>query len=773
MDNNNKHTITLGESKKKNRFNSGQETLIYSSDSQPINSIESHKDNGSSTIDLGDLWRIIKKRMLMIFTISTLIFIVSIIITASIEPIYKANATIQINPEDSKKVVDYDVNSPRKFRRDNKDFYQTQYELLKSQALARKVIDKLYLDKEGDKGNINKPIIYKIFEEIRRNMGLSVAKGKLGKKPIELSFLENLTIKPLNNSRIFSIEYKANDPEVAAKIINTLMDEFIKINLNRKIESASYAENILKNQLNKAKSRLQYSESKLIKYAKKKGMVTFDGNDSDKKTLSSESLREINRGLAVAEKERIETESKYKQTTLANEATSVQSNTLIQNLKETKARVQVDYQEKLNIYKPAYPLMLQLNKRIKELDVEIAKEIKLAKETVRNTLKSNFLAAKQKEDEMRKQLASQKRKHMSFKDNSVKYNTLNREVEINQQLYQELLQRMKEVSIASSISTNTKNISIIDAATTPYAKQTPDVKMNLLIGLILGLGLGIGLAFLLDFLNDKIKSIKEVEQLKYLPILGKIPFIKNKKISGSRLDNDFLTFNDSQPSMAESIRSLRTNLLLSSGDGIPNILQITSSIPSEGKTNIIINLAIALCKINKTVLIIDCDIRKPSIHKRLGISNNKGLSDYLNNHIDIKAATLSTTTKGLFIITAGRSSANPTELLSDKKMLDLLKLARTKFDTVLIDSPPVMDFSDALILSNYSDATLFLIAQQKAKKKVIIDAYEHLKQAKANILGTIYISDDDNYDKLSLEYKSHKKCSVFHRLMMKIRNKPM
>ena len=717
--------------------------LSYANNNMQAMYTDTHNQLDDDEIDLRELWNVIRRRKTTIITTALFIFIATLIVTLLMTPIYRASTTIQINPEDSAKVLSYDVGT-QESRSNDKDFYQTQYELLKSQALAKHVIDTLNLDRKLEEDKLAKPFFAETIETatkwvqeiLQKNSSDNSIqpKKKLGERPIELSFLDNLTISPVKKSRIVKLHYDSEDPELAADITNTLAEEFINMNLNRRVDAASYAENFLKEQLVQVKSRLQESEAELVQYAKKRKIITLSDENNNGQSLTSQTLSALNSALADAEKERINAESKYNQTKNSNETISIQDNPVIQTLKESKVKIQAEYQEKLGVYKPAYPLMIQLKGRIKELDNEINQEAKRSKQAASGILKGDYLAAKQKEDALRKKLTLQKVAYMDFKDNSIQYNTLNREVETNRQLYNDLLQRMKEVGVAGSVGTN--NISIVDPATIPYMKHKPNVKLNLALGLIFGLFSGIGLAFLIEFIDDTVKSPEEIERLVHSTILGQIPAIKDNKDAEKQIA--FLTANDPNSSMAEAIRSLRTNLLFSTQDGIPKSLHITSATPSEGKSSIIINLATTLCQAGKTVLLIDCDIRKPSVHKRLNIDNNEGLTSYLTSQIDAEAATSPTDIEGLFVISAGPSAPNPAELLSNNKMEELLNLAYEKFDTILLDSPPVMGLADSLILSNIASATIFVVAYGQAKKKSIQDAFSRLKQAQAHIIGTVF-----------------------------------
>lgn len=692
-----------------------------------------HQDNDDE-IDLRELWLIIKRRKGTVLSLALLVFSMVALITFLSTPIYRSSVTIQINPEDSGQVLQYDVaaqSSSNPYT--TKDFYQTQYELLKSKALARDVIDELNLEKTLRGDELVKPFWQEELDTSKSWFKSLLNSDKseraeetqliiLGEEPVETLFQKNLTVQPVKNSRIVTVHYDSEDPQQATLVANTLGEKFIGMNLDRRVEAATYAEEFLNEQLIQAKSKLQESEAKLVKYAKQKDIINTD----DKQSLDSQKIIALNKELTEAEKLRIEVEAKYNQIKNARSITRIQDNVVIQTLKETKAKLQGEYQEKLGIYKPAFPSMVQLKQRITEIDTQIKQEIN----SEVDALKADYLAAKQKEDEIRNKLSEQKEVFLSLKDSSIQYNTLSREVETNRELYEGLLQRLKEVGVAGSVGAN--NITIVDRATVPFAKHKPNTKLNLALGGVLGLFLGTVVAFLLEFFKNTIKTSSEIESLLKVSILGMVPAErKAKKIP-------LLTATEPQSAIAEAFRSLRTNLQFSTSHGLPQSLLITSAMPSEGKSSVVSNLGITLAQSGKLVLIIDCDLRKPVQHKHFELDNSAGLSSYLTGQKTEEAITSPTMVDNLFVIPSGPIPPTPVELLSGHAFAELLEKAYERFDIVIIDSPPVIGISDALVLSQSAEATLFTVAYDQTKKGDIQETFKRLYNAKANIIGTIF-----------------------------------
>lgn len=694
-------------------------------------------DNDEKELDIRNIFRTLLRHKLLIITVTLLVFLFSVVSTLMIKPTYKAVTTIQINSDDPK-VLAFDVEAGKAQSSDNKDFYQTQYELLKSRALARLTIDSLSLESQliSPQTTVKKSFFAETLEKAKQLLDIKSDKNesatvKLGKPPIEDNLLANLTVTPVKNSRLVELSYIHTDPQMAATIVNSLAENFIRMNLSRRKDSTSFAEDFLQNEIANAKSRLEESEAKLVKFAKKENIIKTDGEAGQNTT--SQNMQAFNSALSTAVQERISAESKYKQAK-ALSGSQVLQDEGIQELKKSLFKLQSDYQEKLQIYKPGYPLMLQLENQINEIQTQIDSTTKQTSQSIENALYADFLAAKQKEQDLQQKLSSQKDQLFELQDKSIGYNTLQREVETNRNMYESLLQRIKEVNVAGSITNN--NISVVDPAVIPFQQYSPNLKQKLLQGGLLGFFIGIVLAFLLEFIDDRIKSSSDLERLLELPILGTIPALKSKKTSV--FDYAFAALREPKSALAESFRSLRTNLMFATREGLPRSLNITSSLPSEAKSSTCINLATVLGQANKRVLLVDADLRKPTLHQRFKLDNSIGLSNYLTHQADLQDAIQSTIIPNVSIITAGPLTPNPVEVLSSDRLVDILNLAPTSFDIILLDSPPTIGLSDSLLISNRVNATIMIAAFSQSKKRAILDGMKRLRHAQANVVGTIF-----------------------------------
>lgn len=705
-------------------------------------------------LDIKQILDILLRRKLTILLIILITFFTVAIQTFMQTPTYKATVKLQIE-NDSNNLLDYDVEARSK--RNNSrfsqiDYYQTQYELLKSRTLARRTIEDLNLySKQRQSSTIINDLTNQDTEvEEKRSMldearhyykllfyGKDKAEEKLGKRPIEQRFLNKLKVEPIKKSSLVMVHYISPDPEMAAKIVNAHTENYVALNLERRVDSGAYAENFLNEQLVLAKSRLEESESDLIQYTKQQDLVSTSNDQS----LASKKLDEVYTALSEAQRERIAAQSNYEQAYANNSnklTADFKDSKVVETLKQRRAELQIDYQEKLEMFRPAYPVMVEIKTQIDALTAQINQENEATKQQLsakyevdREELKATYLAAVAKQESLQKQLETQKQQLFNVRDKSIRLNTLKREVETNRNMYEGLLKRIKEVGVASSISAN--NISIIDPAIVPYRQHSPKVQKSLSRGLLIGIFLGVLVAFLLEFFDDRIKAAKDLENLLPLPMLGLIPTSKEKQAQKLAI----ITETDPKAAISESFRSLRANLLFATKEGIPKVLHVTSSRPSEGKSSTVINLGIVFAQSGKKVLIVDGDLRKPSVHQRLQLDNTEGFTNFLTHQKEAKELIQTTDIENLSILPAGPISPNPAELLSSERMDDLYRLVPDEYDLIIMDSPPVMGLSDALILANQASATVLLAAHGESRRRLLQDAYQKLLHAQANIIGTV------------------------------------
>lgn len=771
-----------------------QRKLAPVNDHEPLPAIPvTEPESDDDEIDLRELWSVIRRRKNIILTLFLLITLFTLLVTLSMTPIYRANVTLEIDQEEQR-LLDYDVaaNDAQRAALSSKDFYQTHYELLKSRSLADRVINNMGLEDRLNGEQLAKPFFSEWLEQLTGGNADQAAETQKGERPLADKFLQNVTIAPVKNSKIVSVQYDDPDPAFAADVANGLAQNYISMNLERRANTTKYAENFLQEQLVLTKSKLEESEVKLAEYAKQADIL--DINDAN---LKEQKLSGLSNELAAAERERIAAETKYSQAKSADMASAVLNSPTIQALKQSLATVEVEYQsagsasaindptiqrleqdkakleseyrEKLEIYKPDYPLMVQLQQKIGQLETQIGKssgnirtglkqkiselqgQIRQETRNIQEALKSDFQEAKQKEDELRAETDKQVGTVQDLRDKRISYNTLKREVETNRNVYEGLLQRLKEVGVASGAVTN--NVSVVDPAIVPYTIHKPNKKLNLALGAVLGLFVGVVAAFLLEFLDDRVKTKEDIERLLPVPLLGIAPALGKRTKHSSDTEYHMMTTEHPTSAVAEAFRSLRTNLLFATRTGAPRIMNVTSAGPSEGKSSAIVNLASAFAQSGKRILIIDADLRKPTVHKRFKLDNSLGLVHFLTGQEKLDTLVQNTAIPNVFAIPSGPIPPNPVELLSSEHLQELALQAENgqlPFDMVMVDAPPVLGLADALIIGNHTHATLLISAYNETRKQPLHAAFERLRQARSHILGVVLTkaksaAGDSNY----------------------------
>lgn len=683
-------------------------------------------------IDLRHYWEVILKRKWTVIVFFCIVVIAVATGTLLMTPIYRSSLTLQIERNDAK-VVEIQQVTPNEALSDSRDFYQTQYELLKSRTLAQRVIDQLNLAQN--------PAFTKKSASLLDHIGLGspevtkdVQRKNAGQQsPVVDRFSRLLTIEPIRNSRLVKVQFEHPDPQLSTRIVNTIAQSFIALNLERRADASSYAKTFLQERLEQIKVKLEDSEKALNQFARSQEIIKGDEKQS---SVDSQTLQEFTVALAKVQQERIQAEAVYAQMRAAKTQgiPEVMNNPTIQRLKETKAKLEGDYQDGLKIYKPGYPKLLQLEAQIAQVQAKINEEV----ENVRASILSVYEAAKSRESMILAKLQQAKSSMLGLQDRSVQYNILKREADTNRQLYEGLLHRYKEVGVAGGIGIN--NIAVVDRAEIPNNPFKPKLNVNLMIAAFLGLFGGVALAFLFEHLDDTIKHGEDLERELRLPLLGLIPYNKSVTAAGNELVDELVK--DSRSAFAESFRSLRTALQFSTASGVPKVLMVTSASMGEGKTTTALSIAVAFAQAGKNVLLIDADLRKASLHKKLGMANGKGLTNLLAGEALAHQVTFGSSVPHLFVMLSGPLPPNPAELLASAKMASLLTLAAEKFDLVIIDGPPVLGLADAPLLGSLAEATVMVFEFSSSRRGYAKDAMKRLRATRTHILGGIITKVD-------------------------------
>ncbi len=675
---------------------------------------------GDDEINLLEYWRIVLKRRWVVLAMVAAVLAATIALTLLTTPIFRATAVIQIDRGEIN-IVDLEGVVPTESLGD-RDFYQTQYELLRSRALAQRVISQLNLASNP------------AFTQTGPRSPLAKLKAMLSgsgdaptQTPTDSSLvgrlLGGLSIEPVRNSRLARIHFDSPDPRFSAVVSNAVAEAHIASNLERRFDASSYAKTFLEDRLEQLKVRLEESERELVAFAQREGIVSVD----ERQTLVSRNLGELSTALGQAEQERIRAESRHGGIGHGEGIPEVLQSSTIQGLKGTLGTLRAEYQEKLLVYQPGYPAMQRLSEQMVEVQRQIDREVA----NIRASIVSEYQSALRREEILRERLEEMKTESLDLQGRSIQYGILKREVDTNRELYEGLLQRYKEIGIAGGVGTN--NVSIVDRAEPGY-RFKPSMTRNASLGLLAGLLLGVLLAFLLEHLDDTVKTPDDLERTLRLPVLGVIPKVKS---SNARAE-----LADPRSAFAEAYRSVRTALQFSSDHGVPRTLFVTSPVAGEGKTTTALTLAENFARLGKRTLLIDADLRNPSLHKSLRMKNVVGLTNYLVGGAKPPQLLRQTSIDKLFCITSGPLPPNPAELLASPRMASILALAAQKFDQVIIDGPPVLGLADAPILSNVADGTLLAIEAGSTRIGYAKGAVKRLLAARAVLIGSVLTKFD-------------------------------
>ncbi|MBP6079375.1 MAG: polysaccharide biosynthesis tyrosine autokinase [Xanthomonadales bacterium] len=686
----------------------------------------------SDEINLLDYWNILVKRRWTLIGLALLVMFAAFVNTLLTTPIFRAAATIQIDRE-TLNVVNVEGVTPQGATNDW-EFYETQYQLLRSRSLAERVASQLRLGADPSMRQQTQPspwsaLLGSLFGGQKKPEPAKPASAKVeDDRNYSGVIAGGLTIEPVRDSRLVNILYDSPDPQFAARVANAVAESFIATNLERRFDASSYAKGYLEDRLAQLKQKLEDSERELVAFAQKEQILSANSNQ----TLIEQNLGELNSAVGQAQGARIRTEARWRQAQASRGAAlpaEMLEGSNIRPLQERRSTLQSSYQEKLRLYKPDYPEMKQLQAQMDEVDRQIAAEI----EGIKATVKAEYDSALTQETLLREQLTQIKSETLDLQSRSIDYNILQREVTTNRELYDGLLQRYKEIGVAGGVSSN--NISIVDRAQVPGGAYKPNMRRNLLIGLLIGLFLGVLLALLLEYLDDTVKTPEDIEKKLRLVHLGVIPKL-GKDITPTA------ALIDVRSGFAEAYRSVRTALQFSTESGVPAVLVITSTQPGEGKSTTAKSLARNFALLGKRVLLIDADLRNPSLHRVFDLDNSMGLSNCLSGAAKPGQCIHRVDQAGISVMLSGPLPPNPAELLAGPRMISLLTQASERFDQIIIDAPPVLGLADAPILGNLAKGTLLVVEAGRTRVGAVNTTIKRLLGARSRLIGAVLTKFD-------------------------------
>lgn len=709
--------------------------------------------------DLLAWWRVIRKRRGTVLTAFSVLFMTVLIGSVEEKPVYRAKALIEIDKENPS------VANPQElFQLDEvSDAYlETQYKVLASDDLAERVIHQLRLDRREE------------FLPTARAWPWSVSASPLFSSPPprdgavvpDLSVREaaltrfqgRLDIRPIRRSRAVELRFDSNDPELAARAVNAVAENYIQKNLEARWDDAQKASEWLSLQLNDLKTKLEKSEDDLQKYAADNGLLYLETDKGNKESIINQSVREVQEELTRAQADRFDKESIFRlvQSGDYGSLPGVFDNKLLQDLTERLADLEREHAQLAATFTEGYPKVKETQSQIAEIQSSLERERWRAARKISN----DYFAALRREKLVSQAFAAKQAEANQIAEKSVQYGILSREVETNKGLYEGLLERLKEAGVSAGLKAS--NIRIIDPGTVPYKPIAPNYPLNLGLAAFLGIGLGVCMAFLREHLDQTIRYSADVFQFLGVPVLGFIPrlvALDGRKVKGiSPADRELIFGLDNSrdgkvgalikghprnelgiqkgSAFSEAFRELRTSVVLSASEHFANSILVTSAQPGEGKTTVAVNLAFSLAQLGKPVLLVDADMRRPNLQKYFPQRDSQ-LSSYLAGDGAWQQMVFPTAISRLSVLHCGPVPDNPSELLSSDRMRSMIQESMATYRFVILDSPPLLNRADSRILGSMAGATILVVKGGDTPRQVVQYAESQARSGGANIIGVV------------------------------------
>lgn len=639
-----------------------------------------------------------------------------LIITLLMSPLYTARAEIEVSRE-QKKVTNVQslesVEGPQDL-----EFYATQYALLKSPSLAERVARTLKLTTRDDFFRAHGDTMPKTDDARMRQV-------------VKL-LIKNVTIEPIRTSRLVDILYSSRSAALSAEIANAWCREFIGAATDREYASTAQARIFLEGRLASLRGKVEQSEHDTVTFASTNDIVALesnrsaDGKTETQKTLASSNLEQLNSALIAARAERIAAESKAK-SGKADDSFDALNNSSIETMKERRAELQGEYAKILSQFQPGYPAAKALKQQIDALNGSIAKDIS----SIGAGHAQSYREAMAREHDLQTQVDGLKANLDKQNRSSIQYNMFQRDADTNRQLYDGLLQRYKEIAEAGNVGAS--NIVVVDEAEAPVSPSSPRLFVNLAVAFFVGLGLSAMAVLALEQIDEGIRSPSDVWNVLKTPLLGNVPLSSVPILEALK---------DPKSPLIESYLSIRSNLAFATNHGLPLTLCVTSTQPGEGKSTSSLALAQIIGRTGKSVILIDGDLRSPSVHRLTGLPNVSGLSNVLAGDDDLRSHIHDSAALGLSVMTTGPLPPNPAELLSSDRLSNILAVLLTMYDHVIVDAPPVLGLADAPLICRATEGCIFVAEPGRAPVRSIRSSLQRLKFVGGHIFGVVITKID-------------------------------
>lgn len=659
---------------------------------------------------------------------------VALVVTLLMKPIYTARATFEVQSD----APQVGTGAGAEESRPDGAFLQTQLALLNSEALSLLVVDRLKLDQNAE--------FMGDWEEAEGESPKDPAVAKRRKRAAAAKVRAGLEPKVLEDSSVIEVAYSGEDPRMAANIANAVVEQFFLSSVERRFAASNYVRDFLGNRLAQLKERLETSERELITYAGSNGILTVPAQGGGENAGASQSLETVGlpaliERVAQARAQRIVAEQNWRMARSSHGANLpiLQDDEQIATLTQQLAKLEADYQEKRRTFQPGYGPMLELHSRIQQTEAQINR---LRDQNIAG-LHATYQLAIQQEQALEDQLRDVRGSVFDTQSRGVGYATLAREVQTNRALYDALLQRYKEIGVSNGGS---NRFAIVDNATAPRAPVSPNLPINLLIALLAGLAIGAGIAFLRDAIEDRVGTPNDVTEKLRLPLLGITPLVSDD------IDEQML---QQKSAMHEAYFSIDTALRLASPDEMPRSILVVSTDVGEGKSTTSIGLANSMTERGMRAILIDADLRRPALHKRLGVDNTRGLSTVLAGEAELSECIAKGSEFAFDVLPAGPIAPNPAQMLATQ-FARVLTALEAQYDVVVVDSAPILGLADAPILANLMDGCVFVVEAGRNRPAAVRTAIQRLGNSNAVLYGVVMTKIGQRDSGYGYAYKSYR-----------------
>jgi succinoglycan biosynthesis transport protein ExoP len=755
---------------------------------------------GDERTYLRQMWRAIKKRKLVIVVIAIIVTSVVTVEVYRTKSTYQASTTIEIG-KDNRMVVRTGDLVLQSDEGDDLYYVQTAMKTRIRQLQSRPLLEDVVLNLKLDQNPRLMDVTTRrsIFEALRTIAGRLGPQDRWNAPPVPETttsnsvaehsreesarlapyvdvLAANLSAEPLPDTRMLVISFTHTDPVLAADIVDNIAQVFMQRSFESRTEKYTNTSEWLDRSTRELKAKVEQAEKELADYSSGHNIYSSDA----KENLAVEKLTKLHGEVTRAQTERLMKESLYAEVKAGrvSQLPDAFSDPRTAELRKRLGELTVALAQLELTYGPRYPKVIATKEEI----ASIQKQIDESTVSLQEKLKADYERAARDEGSLGAALAIAKGEAAQQNQAAIQFNILKKNVEIANSLYTDFLQRTSQAKIQEHEQHNT--LKMIDPPQVPMSPVAPNRSRTILIGFLMSLVAGVGLVFFLEYLDNTVKTVEDVSRYTQLPALSVIPAIRGRKQralkaggngskqtngglalsngkggnGGNAFNTDHLLALDSRSSVAEAYRVLRTSVLLSSTEKPPKTILVTSGQPGEGKTTTVVNTAISLAQLGASVLIIDCDLRKPSVHKVLGIDHVHGLSTYLSRGMEIDDLIQKLSIPNLSVLTSGRIPPNPSEMISSTRMKEMLRMLGERYDHILIDSPPLLKVTDPVILSTLVDGVILVVHGGKSSRDVVRRTRQELSIAGAKIFGVVLnnvTAGNEGYDNYYESYSDY------------------